>query len=291
MKENNASNLNSPGGALEHETKEQAGFRIGACDWSLEKTGSPEAFEVAKKIGLDGVQISICPENPALDLRNPENRKAMLDASKATGVEIASLALGECLIATSYKSDPKAEKWVEDSIDVCQALGVKAVLLAFFGASNLVWDKSGRNEVVRRLKKVAPRAEKAGVVLGIESCLSARQLLEMLNQVNSPGVGVYFDVYNMFERGKHNPFGRRYDIYPEIRELGNHICEFHAKDDPKTLLGQGKVDFKKVREAIDTIGYRGWIHLEAGTPLGLEASYKKDAEFLRTIFPPKVEKG
>jgi sugar phosphate isomerase/epimerase len=272
--------LNS-GFALENGAKKRTGFGIGACDWNLGKEGSPESFEVAKKIGLDGVQVSMCPDTD-LDLRNPKNQKAMLEASKATGVEIGSLALG-CLNGTPYKSDPKTEKWVEDCIDVCQALGVTSVLMAFFGAGDLSGDKAGRDEVVRRLKKVAPKAEKAGVVLGIESYLPAKELLEMVNAVNSPGVGVYYDVWNPLTKG--------YDIYGEIRDLGKHICEFHAKDDSKFLLGQGKVDFKKVREAMDAIGYRGWLQLEAGAPLGLEESYKKDAEFLRTIFPAQVKKG
>jgi sugar phosphate isomerase/epimerase len=271
-----------PGFSLETGAKKRTGFGIGACDWNLGKQGNPESFEVAKKIGLDGVQVSMSPENPDLDLRNPKNLKAMLDASKATGVEIGSLALG-CLNGTPYKSDPKTEKWVEDSVDVCLALGVKVALLAFFGAGDLVGDKAGRDEVVRRLKKVAPKAEKAGVVLGIESYLPAQELLEMVNAVNSPGVGVYYDVYTSLVKG--------YDIYAEIRELGKHICEFHAKDESEALLGQGKVDFKKVREAMDAIGYRGWIHLEAGTPLGLEESYRKDAEFLRTLFPAQLPKA
>ena len=33
------------------------GFKIGACDWSLGKRGDPHALDVAKNIGLDGVQI------------------------------------------------------------------------------------------------------------------------------------------------------------------------------------------------------------------------------------------
>ncbi len=278
-------------GTSEQEIRNPAGFRIGACDWMLGEEGSPEVFGVAKKIGLEGVQVSMCPDRPDRDLRHPENRHALLDASRETGVRIASLALGNCLLATSYKRDPKAAEWVEDCVGVCEALGVKTVLLAFFRASELLWDPVGRKEVVRRLRTVAARAEKTGVVLGIESCLPARKLLQMLDEVNSPSVGVYYDLYNLFERGLHNPFGRRYDIYSEIRELGRHICEFHAKDHPKSLLGQGKVDFRKVREAMDAIGYRGWIHLEAGTPLGLEESYRKNAEFLRAIFPAQVEKG
>jgi len=39
---------------------------------------------------------------------------------------------------------------VSDSIEVCQALGVTVVLLAFFSNDDLRGDKDGVDEVVRR---------------------------------------------------------------------------------------------------------------------------------------------
>ena len=144
-------------------------------------------------------------------------------------------------------------QWVSDSIDVCKALGVRVVLLAFFSNDDLRDDPAGVDEVVRRLKAVAPKAEKAGVILGIESWLSADQHLEILERVGSKAVQVYYDVCNSTDRG--------YDIYKEIRKLGKRICEFHAKENG-SLLGQGKVDFHKVRAALDDIGYRGWMQIE-----------------------------
>src|SRR5258708_3572387 len=38
---------------------EKRRFKIGACDWSIGKQCQPEAFELAKNIGLDGVQVSL----------------------------------------------------------------------------------------------------------------------------------------------------------------------------------------------------------------------------------------
>ena len=177
-----------------------------------------------------------------------------------------------------YKSDPRTVEWVRDSIDVCQALQVKMVLLAFFGNGDLRDDKAGMDEVVRRLKAVAPKAEKAGVALGIESWLSADQHLEIIDRVGSNAVQVYYDVCNSNDRG--------YDIYKEIRQLGRkRICEFHAKENG-SLLGQGKVDFKKVRAALDDIGYTGWIQIEGAVPPGKEMleSYQANCKFMREIF-------
>ena len=68
-----------------------------------------------------------------------------------------------------------------------------------------------------------------------------------------------------------------------IAGLGT-TCEFHAKDD-KYLLGQGRIDFQKVRRAMDDIGYRGWIQIEAAAPHSLVEDYRTDLKFLKGIFP------
>lgn len=251
-------------------------FKIGACDWSIGKMDDPGAFELAKQIGLDGVQVSMGTQANQMHLRRPEIQTRFLAAAKKAGLEVASLAIGE-LNSIPYKSDPRTIEWVHDCVDVCQALGVRVVLLAFFGNDDLREDKAGVDEVVRRLKGVAPRAEKAGVSLGIESWLNAEQHLEIIDRVGSPAVRVYYDVCNSNDRG--------YDIYKEIRRLGKLICEFHAKENG-SLLGQGKIDFKKVRAAMDDIDYSGWIEIEGAVPEGkpILESYQANCKFMRGIF-------
>jgi L-ribulose-5-phosphate 3-epimerase len=251
-------------------------FKIGACDWSLGKMDDPGAFELAKEIGLDGVQVSLGTEANDMHLRRSEVQAKCKQAAKATGLEVASVAIGE-LNSIPYKRDPRTVLWVEDCIDVCRALGVRVILLAFFGNDDLRDDVAGIDEVVRRLKAVAPKAEKAGVALGIESWLSAEKHLEIIDRVGSSAVRVYYDVCNSNDRG--------YDIYKEIRRLGKLICEFHAKENG-ALLGQGKVDFKRVREAMDEINYAGWIQIEGAVPPGREIleSYRANCKFMRSLF-------
>lgn len=255
------------------------GFQIGACDWTLGKSADPEALAVARQIGLDGVQVSLGTVEKGMHLTQTSIQQAYRDAEKRHGVKVGSLAIG-ALNQVPYKSDPRTETWVSDSVDVCQALGVKVVLLAFFGKGDLRDDPAGVQEVLRRLKAVAPKAEKAGVSLAIESWLSAEAHMDIIQAVGSPAVKVYYDVGNSHKRG--------YDIYREIRFLGKAICEFHAKD-YQDLYGKGSIDFPRVREAMDDIGYRGWLHME-GTkfPLGREESLRYDVDYLRTVFPSQV---
>jgi L-ribulose-5-phosphate 3-epimerase len=256
---------------------EKRRFKIGACDWSIGKMANPQSFAVAKQIGLDGVQVSLGTAADNMKLRQPEVQQQFKEAAKAAGVEIASLAIGE-LNGVPYKSDPRTEPWVSDSVEVLVALGVKVNLLAFFGQGDLVGDDAGKEEVIRRLKQVAPKAEKAGVVLGLESWMSAEDTMRIMDKVASPAVKMYYDVCNSTDRG--------YDINKEIRWLGKkNICEFHLKENG-TLLGQGKVNLEQVRGAIEDIGYEGWLQIEGAVPKGAELvpSYVANLKYARGLF-------
>ncbi len=255
------------------------GFRIGVCDWTIGKRTDPAAFAAAKKIGLDGVQVDFGGGEKDPPLFSPELQKRYLEEIKTQDMRIASLAMG-VLNDVPYKSDARAEKWVDQAIDVAQAMRQRIILLAFFGKGDIKNDAPGTDAVVSRLKNIISKAEKARVTLGIESWLSAEEHIAILDRVNSPAVQVYYDVANSHKMG--------YDIYKEIRTLGKRVCQVHAKD-YDDLYGKGSIDFKRVREALDEAGYRGWLVME-GTkmPLGVEESCKYDAEYLRTIFPRQV---
>lgn len=259
------------------ESDREPRFRIGACDWSIGKHSDPGAMELGKRIGLDGIQVSLGTVGNNMHLREPEVRERYREAARGSGVAVASLAIGE-LNNVPYKSDPRGIEWVRDSIDVAVAMETKVVLLAFFSKGELRDDEPGRKEVVRRLKEVAPKAEEAGVTIGIESYLSAEDHMRLIDAVGSPAVKVYYDVANSNHAG--------YDIYEEIRWLGKeNICEFHMKENG-FLLGEGPIDFARVRAAIDDIDYRGWVQIEGAIPPGGDRfeSYVANRKFLQKVF-------
>ena len=87
------------------------GFRIFACDWTLRKTCDPDSFELAARIGLDGVQVDfgrLAEGVTTLPLFSEAHQEKILDASAKHRVAIASLALG-VLNSVPYKSDPESE--------------------------------------------------------------------------------------------------------------------------------------------------------------------------------------
>jgi len=254
-------------------------IKIGACDWSIGKANDVDAMELGKKIGLDGVQLSMGNVDNQMHLRQKTVQQSYKAAATKLNMQFSGLALGE-LNNVPYKSDPRAEEWVSDSIDVAKDLRVKVVLLAFFSKGDLKNNAAGQKEVISRLKRVAQKAERAGIILGIESWLSAEEHMRIIDAVGSKSIKVYYDVCNSEQMG--------YDIYKEIRWLGKQgqICDFHMKENG-FLLGAGKVDFKKVRSAIEDIDYNGWIQIEGAVPENqpIFESYVKNLDYLHSIFP------
>lgn len=253
-------------------------YPLGACDWSLQRACTPDAFEYAKKMGLDGVQLSYNSRKDETYLLRPENQQAMREASKKSGVKIASLAIGQ-LNSVPLKSEPKTVEWVSGSIDAAKALGVKVVLLAFFSNNDLRNDNAGKKVVIERLKQLAPKAEKQGVILAIESYLSAQEHLDIIDAVGSKNVQVYYDPRNAADAG--------HDPYTEIPMLGKRklICEVHLKEND-FLLGQGSIDWPRIRQLLDEINFKGWAHIEGAVPKGktVDESYPLNVSYAKKIF-------
>ena len=258
------------------EDKQQR-FKIGACDWSIGQRQKFEALDLAKKIGLDGVQVSFDDIGVPTDLRSADARREYQERAKKLGIEIASLAMGT-LNEHPYATDERTEQWVLDCIDTMAKMKQKVVLIAFFGKGDINGKPELQAKVIEKFKRAAPLAEKAGVILGIESWMNAADHLRMIDAVGSPAVQVWYDVANSEKMG--------YDIYKEIREIGkDRICQFHMKENA-SLLGRGRIDFKKVKESIDAIGWGGWLIIEGATvkEKTLEECYVHNLRYLREVF-------
>lgn len=255
-------------------------LKFGACDWTLRLTANPASLDLAKRIGLDGVQVDYGHEVGAdglLPLFDPKLREAFHAKSAELGVAIPSLAMG-VLNKHGLKNSSEAEKWMLDGVAVAKQMKARVVLLAFFGNGDLRNDEPGIEAVIAKLKRLAPLAEAAGITYGIESWLKVPVLERMLDAVNSPAIQIYYDVGNMHKEGE--------DIFTAIRRLGKErICEFHAKD-YDDLYGKGSIDFAKVRDAIRDTGFgSGWMHIEGvKIPNGVEQDIKHDLEHLRRVF-------
>ena len=234
-------------------------------------------FAVASELGFEGVELDwydFAEAQPGGPLA-PENRETIRQAAAQAGVDIPSVAahfLNQGGLADAQKEAFGLDA-VRAGIRLCTDLGATYLLVPFFGAAMM----QGRQAVARleeNLRLLAPEAEAAGVTLAIEHTLRGDHAAALLDRVDSPYIGDYWDMANCMGLG--------YDPLDEIAQLGRHIVRVHAKEyhqgdaPPGTPeephfdglntkpFGQGDVPVPAVLSALQQIGYDSYIVLETG---------------------------
>jgi sugar phosphate isomerase/epimerase len=118
---------------------------------------------------------------------------------------------------------------------------------------------------VEGLKPVAEHAEKEGVLLLIEPepgllVETADQFLELMQHLDSPAVGLNFDIGHFYCVGD--------EPAPTVQRLARYIRHFHLEDIAASRVhhhlipGEGAIDFGSTLQAIRSIGYDRWITIE-----------------------------
>lgn len=247
-------------------------FEVGAWESGL------DGFDRAKRVGLDVLQISFpfrpngCPN----DFRSPEARAKYLDKSAETGVRIEAFAMGEFNEYPFWAQDDTVEQ-VSSCIDAMAAMKVKYVLISYFGAGDPKNDEEW-DEIIRRYKLLAPKAEGAGVVLTIEAPWNAEQHHRVVDAVDSPAVAVFYDPGNMIWF-----FDGTDEICDDIRKLKGLIKACHIKDD--NLIGKGKIDYQKILNTYREIGFFGPQIVEGSVrgDLGWEESMRQNIAYIKSL--------
>jgi L-ribulose-5-phosphate 3-epimerase len=252
-------------------------LRIGVTDWNLRLGANPEAVPLAAKLGFDGVQVSFGRKlvDDKLPVDNPATIARYLALSAQHKIPLAGTCVDR-LHDNGLKSDKLAVRWVQDSIRLTSALKTRVLLLPFFGN----WAMKTKEEMdytADALRDLGPEAEKADVILGLEDTISAEDNVRIMERSRSKAVLVYYDVGNSTNNG--------FDVVKEIRWLGkDRICQIHLKDNPN-YMGEGKIQFPAVAQAIREIGFAGYAVLETDThrESTVEADMKKNLGYIRGV--------
>jgi len=258
------------------QSEEKTDFKVGICDWNAKGKGLPEVFKTVKELGLDGVQLSYEPRHPTYDLREKKQQTHFLSEAKKHQIEIASMAMG-IFNKYPFSSFDDAPQWADECLDIMLAMNQKLVLFAFFGKGDIKDKPELQKNVISRLKALMPKAEKYGLTIGLETWLNQEDHMHILDSVGSNNVKVYYDTANMEKQG--------YNIYEEIRWLGkkNAICQVHTKE-VGNRLGEGKVNFPKVKEALADIDYKDWLIIESAVKGDWRESHIANGQYLRKLF-------
>jgi sugar phosphate isomerase/epimerase len=244
-------------------------FRLAAAEATLPGTGLMEKFEFAQSVGFDGIELS-GQGNGVFAGRRQELRTAA-----ATGVVMPTAVVHMDHFIGDL--DPARRRDAIDQVKlmlstVVEAGGFGVVSPHTFGLFSRRLppfaiprpDDELRAQLVDALGELGDHAVAAGAVLLLEPLNRYEDFLintladavAVVAEVASPGVAVIADTFHMSVEEA--------DIGAAIRAAGSHIRHVQLGDSNRLEPGAGHYDWPETLDALDDIGYQGWLAMECG---------------------------
>jgi sugar phosphate isomerase/epimerase len=260
-------------------------YKIAVCDWMILKRQKLGAFQLTREIGADGVEVDMgsLGERETFDnqLAKPDVRQQFLDKARELNLEICSLAMSG-FYAQSFAERATVPRMVQDCIYTMQALNVKVAFLPLGVHSDLVKHPELRSKVVERLKVIGAQAEKAGVIIGVETELDAEAQIQLLDEIGSPAIKVYYNFANAIQNNR--------NLIKELLRLGkDRICQIHCTNQDGVLLQDDpRINMQNVKAALDSMGWSGWLVIErsrdASKSRDVKGNFGANTAYLKSIF-------
>ncbi len=260
-------------------------YRIAVCDWMILKRQKLGAFQLTRDLGADGVEVDMgsLGERETFDnqLAMPDVRKQFLERARELNLEIPSLAMSG-FYAQSFAERPTVPRMLQDCLETMKPMNAKVAFLPLGVRGDLVKHPELRPAILARLKAVAPKAEQAGVVIGIETTLPAPDEVRLLGEIGSPAIRSYFNFANALQAGR--------DLLAELRILGRErICQVHCTDEDGVLLQDNRrLDLRAVKQTLDEMAWTGWLVVErsrdARDSRNVKRNFGANVAYLKSIF-------
>lgn len=260
-------------------------YKIAVIDLMILKRQKLGAIGLTKEIGADGVELDMggLGNRDTFDnkLADPAVRKEFLDKASELDIQICSMAMTG-FYAQSFATRPTYQQMIGDCIATMKAMNVKIAFLPLGVSGDLVKNPELRPAIVERLKVAGKMAGKAGVVIGIETALPAAEELQLLKDIGSRSVQVYFNFSNPLKQGR--------DLITELRILGRkNICQIHCTDEDGVWLQDNtRLDLHKVKAVLDEMNWKGWLVIERSrdvkNPKSVKENFGANTRYLKSVF-------
>lgn len=262
-------------------------YKVSVCDWMILKRQKIGEFALARELGCDGIEVDMgsLGKRDTFDnkLRYPHFQKLFKETARQNEVEISSIAMSGFYGQSILARDNYVEL-VQDCLNTMKVMGVRTAFLPL-GPCDLAKQPELRPELVRRMKVIGDMAAREGRIIGIETSLDAKGDVQLLKDIDSEGIKIYFKFQNALEAGR--------DVCTELETLGrDNLCELiHCTDTDGTTLDKNtRLDLKQVKATLDRMGWSGWLVIERSRDTAdvhnVRKNYGTNAAYLKSIFQP-----
>jgi L-ribulose-5-phosphate 3-epimerase len=223
-----------------------------------------EKFQAVKAAGFDGIELNA----PGMDVE--ETRMAIRESGLPVDGTVNSDHWNIRHTDPSADVRAKALESLRSAIRDTHAVGGHSVLLVVGhgkdGTEEEVWKRS-----IENISQAVPLAAQLGVQIVIENVWNhflydhegdhtqtAEKYVRYVDELNSPWVGMQFDI------GNHWKYGSMGDW---IRQLGRRVYKldikgYHRANDEWARISEGDIDYADVRKALLEINFHGWCAAE-----------------------------
>ena len=260
-------------------------YKVAVVDLMLLKRQKLGAFGLAKTVGADGLEVDMGGLGDRETFENTlavdSIRRQFLETAQADSLTICSLAMTG-FYSQNFATRPTWQRMIGDCIATMKEMHVHIAFLPLGVNADLGKHPELRDSVVRRLKIAGKMAAEAGVVIGIETTLSAKDELQLLREIGSPGIKSYFNFANALDAKR--------DLYQELQTLGaKNICQIHCTNtDGVWLQNDTAIDMHKVKATLDAMGWNGWLVVErsrdATDPRNVKKNFGANTRYVKSIF-------
>lgn len=229
-----------------------------------------ERLTAAGQAGYDFIEISIDESDARLSRLDWSNskRSALRNAIDKTGVKIMTMCLSGHRKYPLGSHDPEVRRQgleiLRKAIEFAADIGLRVVQVMVYDVFYEPSDEITRANFIEGLQFGALWAGQNGVMLGLENldtpfADSLTKILPIMDEVNSPWLGLYPDIGNLTAAG--------YSPSSELVLGKDRILGIHVKDAlPKIIRGvpfeKGIVEFNQAFETLAEIGFWGMLGVE-----------------------------
>ncbi len=238
-------------------------FKFGITQWGMPGEWH-YSVRLAKMAGLDGMQIELGSYESGYPLAQKYVQDMYLEDSKKYDIAFPSLVVNDLGVngfvgGRTSEQGKIAYETLRLGIEAAGRMKIDTIMVPNFFANWIATEEHFEN-TVEALIFCCDNAAKYGITIGSETGLSPDDHFRLLERVNRPNIGIFFDSMNA------KYFGKRDQMDTLKKELPRFIPQLHIKDGidvlSGALLGEGNTDFFKQADYLIASNYSGWLILE-----------------------------
>lgn len=262
-----------------------------------------QAITKAKELGVAGVQIYAVDGEMAPWNMSKEKRRDLLDKVRSNGMVISALCgdLGGYGFTCPQENPQRIEK-SRQIMDLARDLDCR-IVTTHIGVIPEVKDHPRREIMQTACEKLGEYGDEVGAIFAIETGPETSAVLkDFLDSLRCRGVRVNLDPANLVmvtgDDSVHAVYNLRdYIVHTHAKDgrllkLGNpelFYTTYGAKHEPvdeslygeETPLGEGQIDFDRYLEALNNIGFSGFLTIEREVGDNPEEDIRQAVRFLQ----------